>query len=191
MSQPSSSPAPVKNAETVSKSTGDSDNGSSNPEDGSNLNLGANEPKDKNDGLSGQILSLAIPALVALSVDPLMSAVDTAYVGRLGEDLGGGTVCICVVVGVFVGVLYVSGKVDGTKRATKPHDASRLQRAKTAPKWFVDHEGSECGQTGVPERSSARYLEGGRQMHAEFTLLLGEQTEGRRQALTASPVLPK
>ncbi|CAM9373094.1 unnamed protein product, partial [Hapterophycus canaliculatus] len=38
----------------------------------------------KNKGLTGQILSLAVPALVALSVDPLMSAVDTAYIGRLG-----------------------------------------------------------------------------------------------------------
>lgn len=66
---------------------GPGDNGSS---------LGADEAKSKNDGLSKQILSLAIPALVALSVDPLMSAVDTAYIGRLGADLGGGTVCVCV-----------------------------------------------------------------------------------------------
>lgn len=48
--------------------------------------------KSKNEGLTGQILSLAIPALVALSVDPLMSAVDTAYIGRLGTELGGGAV---------------------------------------------------------------------------------------------------
>lgn len=42
--------------------------------------------------LNGQILALALPALVSLSVDPLMSAVDTAYIGRLGPDLGGGEV---------------------------------------------------------------------------------------------------
>lgn len=42
--------------------------------------------------LTQQILSLTLPALVSLSVDPLMSAVDTIYVGRLGEDLGGGEV---------------------------------------------------------------------------------------------------
>lgn len=43
-------------------------------------------------GLTGQILGLALPALVSLCVDPLMSAVDTAYIGRLGADLGGGEV---------------------------------------------------------------------------------------------------
>lgn len=42
--------------------------------------------------LTQQILSLTLPALVSLSVDPLMSAVDTIYVGRLGEDLGGGEI---------------------------------------------------------------------------------------------------
>ncbi|CAN0194362.1 unnamed protein product, partial [Pylaiella littoralis] len=51
---------------------------------------GAHGAKAKNDGLTGQILSLAIPALVALSVDPLMSAVDTAYIGRLSADHPGG-----------------------------------------------------------------------------------------------------
>eukprot|EP00903_Cladosiphon_okamuranus_P014710 g13631.t1 len=73
--------------ETAGKSIGEDD---SSPLD--DASVGADEPKDKNDGLSGQILSLAIPALVALSVDPLMSAVDTAYIGRLGADLGGGTI---------------------------------------------------------------------------------------------------
>ncbi|CAM9470074.1 unnamed protein product, partial [Ectocarpus sp. 12 AP-2014] len=48
--------------------------------------------KSKNDGLSGQILSIAVPALVALSVDPLMSAVDTAYIGRLAAEHGGGEI---------------------------------------------------------------------------------------------------
>lgn len=49
--------------------------------------------KSKNNGLTGQILSIAVPALVALSVDPLMSAVDTAYIGRLAAEHGGGEVC--------------------------------------------------------------------------------------------------
>lgn len=57
----------------------------------------ANGAKSKNEGLTEQILSIAIPALVALSVDPLMSAVDTAYIGRLSADHpGGGEVRVCV-----------------------------------------------------------------------------------------------
>lgn len=45
-----------------------------------------------NRGLTIEILKLALPALVSLCVDPLMSAVDTAYIGRLGPDLGGSEV---------------------------------------------------------------------------------------------------
>lgn len=45
-------------------------------------------------GLTGEILSLALPALVSLCVDPLMSAIDTAYVGRLSPDRGGGEVSL-------------------------------------------------------------------------------------------------
>lgn len=48
------------------------------------------------DGLTKQILALALPALVSLCVDPLMSAVDTAYIGRLGSDSGGGEVSLAV-----------------------------------------------------------------------------------------------
>lgn len=39
-----------------------------------------------------QILALAIPALASMSVDHFMSAVDTAYIGQLSPDLGGGKV---------------------------------------------------------------------------------------------------
>lgn len=44
------------------------------------------------EGLTYQILSLVLPALVSFCVDPLMSAIDTAYIGRLGPELGGGEV---------------------------------------------------------------------------------------------------
>lgn len=55
---------------------------------------GKGTTKNNNDGgsLTRKILALALPALVSLCVDPLMSAVDTAYIGRLGSDLGGGEV---------------------------------------------------------------------------------------------------
>ncbi|CAN0433420.1 unnamed protein product, partial [Laminaria digitata] len=44
------------------------------------------------DGLTKEILALALPALISLCVDPVMSAVDTAYIGRLGSEFGGGEV---------------------------------------------------------------------------------------------------
>ena len=37
-------------------------------------------------------MGLALPTLVTLCVDPFMSAVDTAYIGRLDLDLGGSEV---------------------------------------------------------------------------------------------------
>jgi len=36
-------------------------------------------------GLDREILRLAVPALGTLAADPLVSLVDTAYVGRLGR----------------------------------------------------------------------------------------------------------
>ena len=42
-----------------------------------------------------------------------MSAVDTAYIGRLGADLGGGTVCFCVRMFLRVGVLGLGFDVRG------------------------------------------------------------------------------
>ncbi|CAM9775805.1 unnamed protein product, partial [Ectocarpus fasciculatus] len=60
--------------------------------DGNGNGNGEAGAKSKNDGLSGQILAIAVPALVALSVDPLMSAVDTAYIGRLAAENGGGEI---------------------------------------------------------------------------------------------------
>lgn len=62
------------------------------------LVTGGQESSDATSGGSGnrrliiEILKLALPALVSLCVDPLMSAVDTAYIGRLGPDLGGSEV---------------------------------------------------------------------------------------------------
>lgn len=113
-SRPSSSPTREKSGSTTKSND---DNG------------GPGEPKDKNEGLSGQILALAIPALVALSVDPLMSAVDTAYIGRLGADLGGGTVrawlsvCSLLWVCVYLCLVCALASTELCKRPSKPRMA--------------------------------------------------------------------
>eukprot|EP00904_Undaria_pinnatifida_P005645 jgi/Undpi1/220/HiC_scaffold_1.g00217.m1 len=75
-----------RNFSFVGKQTAgeDSEGGSDGSSDGSSAR--------STDGLTKQILALALPALVSLCVDPLMSAVDTAYIGRLGSDSGGGEV---------------------------------------------------------------------------------------------------
>ena len=46
----------------------------------------------ESEGLMSQILRIALPALVSLCMDPFMSAVDTAYIGRLGFEQGGAEV---------------------------------------------------------------------------------------------------
>ena len=43
-------------------------------------------PATEKRGLDREIARLAIPALGALAADPLVSLVDTAWVGRLGAD---------------------------------------------------------------------------------------------------------
>ncbi|CAM9520942.1 unnamed protein product [Scytosiphon promiscuus] len=81
-------------------------------EDGDALAEADEAKKSKNEGLTGQILSLAVPALVALSVDPLMSAVDTAYIGRLGAGLGGGEIglgALALNTSIFTFSFYIFG----------------------------------------------------------------------------------
>ncbi|CAN0432958.1 unnamed protein product, partial [Ascophyllum nodosum] len=50
---------------------------------------GSEDGEGGSDGLASKIMGLALPTLVTLCVDPFMSAVDTAYIGRLDLDLGG------------------------------------------------------------------------------------------------------
>lgn len=39
------------------------------------------------DGIAADILSIALPAALALAADPITSLVDTAFVGHLGKAL--------------------------------------------------------------------------------------------------------
>jgi Na+-driven multidrug efflux pump len=41
---------------------------------------------DETPSVTRQILSLALPALISLSIDPLMTIADTAFVGRHSTD---------------------------------------------------------------------------------------------------------
>ena len=54
------------------------------------LKLPGGSPYDK------EIMNLAIPAVLALAADPLLGIIDTAFVGRLGDNhlVGRSHVCI-------------------------------------------------------------------------------------------------
>lgn len=51
-----------------------------------NIDSNGNQSESKNESVGDQILSLAIPALAALAIDPLMTLADTAFIGRFSTD---------------------------------------------------------------------------------------------------------
>ena len=57
-------------------------NSSSEEEDQENLRPTENNHSNKNESITKQIFSLALPAFLALSIDPVMALVDTAFIGK-------------------------------------------------------------------------------------------------------------
>ncbi len=57
-------------------------NSSSEEEDQGNLRPTENNHSNKNESITKQIFSLALPAFLALSIDPVMALVDTAFIGK-------------------------------------------------------------------------------------------------------------
>lgn len=64
-------------------------------------------PKVEEASLDGRILSIALPSLLALSLDPLLGTIDTAFVGRLSESSAVGLAALGVSFSTF-GLIYPS-----------------------------------------------------------------------------------
>lgn len=96
-----------------------------------------------------EIVRLALPALGALAADPLVSLVDTAYVGRLGTEALASLAVAAAVFGVAFSVFNflqygTTPLLRGNWGRTIPRvrDASPEQRSSRQPCWASRHSQS-------------------------------------------------